>query len=617
MSKTATATLGSATRRSARHAVARTVSYREPTASDTEGSEHLPSLSPAKRKRGAPALDEDDEYGVNILRGAAPVSSESELSSDVSVAGSDEPAPRAKAKKRKSPKKKKARTEKNGEAAVAAAEDAADGTDESPKKKRAPRKKATGEEGASPVKKARKPRGPQPEPVYVIPDVEKKTTNFKGRLGYACLNTILRSRKPADQAIFCSRTCRIDSIKKNGIEWMKELGRQNVKDLIKLIEWNEANNIRFMRMSSEMFPFASHPKYGYSLEYAEAELKAVGELANRLGHRLTTHPGQFTQLGSPRKEVVENAFRDLKYHCEMMDRMGLGKDSVMIIHGGGVYGDKPGSLDRIRESFKKLPKNVADRLVLENDEMCYSAEDLLPLCEELQIPLVFDYHHDSILPSSIPPREIIARANAIFAQRGIRPKQHLSEPRPGAVTVMERRAHADRCQSLPEDLPEDVDLMIEAKDKEQAVLHLYRIYDLQPVNQASLRPPAEVESLQTKGRKSHKPPGGTGRKKAVREGTVEKDEEVKGEDPVVPVEEDVKMEDESEASGKAIDEVEGGENEVKEEDNPEPERRKSGRKTKPRATAAKDSHDKVDNAEEKPKTRKGRGKGKKTMAHDE
>jgi UV DNA damage endonuclease len=113
--------------------------------------------------------------------------------------------------------------------------------------------------------------------------------------------------------------------------------------------------------------------------------------------------------------------------------------------------------------------------------MCYSAEDLLPLCEELSIPLVFDYHHDSILPSSIPPAEIIRRANAIFERRGIRPKQHLSEPRPGAVTVMERRAHADRCQSLPEDLPDDVDLMIEAKDKEQAVLHLYRIYDLQPV----------------------------------------------------------------------------------------------------------------------------------------
>lgn len=81
-----------------------------------------------------------------------------------------------------------------------------------------------------------------------------------------------------------------------------------------------------------MFPFASHPEYGYSLEYCAEELKAAGDLAKKYGHRLTTHPGQFTQLGSPREEVVKNAVRDLTYHAEMIDRMGLGKDSVMIIH---------------------------------------------------------------------------------------------------------------------------------------------------------------------------------------------------------------------------------------------------------------------------------------------
>ncbi|EPQ57158.1 UvdE-domain-containing protein [Gloeophyllum trabeum ATCC 11539] len=272
-----------------------------------------------------------------------------------------------------------------------------------------------------------------------------------------------------------------------------------------------------------MFPFASHPLYGYTLDYCEPELRAVGDLANRLGHRLTTHPGQFTQLGSPKEGVVANAVRDLTYHCEMMDRMGLGRDSVMIIHGGGTYGDKPAALERIKKSVTELlPRNVRERLVLENDEMCYSAEDLLPLCEELDIPLVFDYHHDWINPSSIPPAEIIRRANAIFARRGIKPKQHLSEPRPGAETVMEKRAHADRCQRLPDDLPDDmgmhivfwyrmlslrmgvVDLMIEAKDKEQAVLHLYRIYGLQPVIHANLRPPAEHETKETKGRKSSK-----------------------------------------------------------------------------------------------------------------
>jgi hypothetical protein len=102
--------------------------------------------------------------------------------------------------------------------------------------------------------KARKPRAPKPEPVYEIPEVEKKVlSHAKGvRYGYACLNTVLRNKKPAKDSIFCSRTLRLDTLKKNGADFMKELGRQNIKDLIKLIEWNEENKIRFMRLSSEM-----------------------------------------------------------------------------------------------------------------------------------------------------------------------------------------------------------------------------------------------------------------------------------------------------------------------------------------------------------------------------
>lgn len=66
-----------------------------------------------------------------------------------------------------------------------------------------------------------------------------------------------------------------------------------------------------------MFPFASHPVHGYDLSFADEELKAIGKTARELGVRLTSHPGQFTQLGSPRESVVENAVRDLK--CKLSD----------------------------------------------------------------------------------------------------------------------------------------------------------------------------------------------------------------------------------------------------------------------------------------------------------
>lgn len=81
-------------------------------------------------------------------------------------------------------------------------------------------------------KTQRKPRKPKEPIVYDIPDIpqaEKKMTTFKGRLGYACLNTVLRNKRPAREAIFCSRTLRIDTIKQKGVDYMKELGKQNMR----------------------------------------------------------------------------------------------------------------------------------------------------------------------------------------------------------------------------------------------------------------------------------------------------------------------------------------------------------------------------------------------------
>ena len=119
-----------------------------------------------------------------------------------------------------------------------------------------------------------------------------------------------------------------------------------------------------------MFPYASHETYGYSLEYCAPLLAQVGALAKRYGHRLTMHPGQFTQLGSPRESVVRSSIRELEYHAEMLDRMGVDQDGVMIIHGGGVYGDKAAALARMKNVIQhNLSVRARARLVLENDEV--------------------------------------------------------------------------------------------------------------------------------------------------------------------------------------------------------------------------------------------------------
>ncbi|GJJ07815.1 hypothetical protein Clacol_002020 [Clathrus columnatus] len=323
-----------------------------------------------------------------------------------------------------------------------------------------------------------------------------KTTTFKGRLGYACLNTLMRGLKP--DPVFCSRTCRIDTILKKGLDYVKSLALQNVCDLLKIIEWNEIHNIRFMRISSDLFPFASHGEYGYDISFAKEELQAVGALAKKYNHRLTSHPGQFTQLASPKNNVVTASIRELEYHTKFMDLMGLDKDGVIIVHMGGTYGDKEAALARFKENYQeKLNSNIKARLVLENDEFCYNIEELLPISQELNIPIVIDYHHDWLYPSSRSIAKLIPIVNDVWMRKGIRPKQHLSSPRPGAITIVEKRGHAKRCYTLPEELPNDMDLMIEAKDKEQAVFELYRIYGLHPVDEASWRPEliVDVEEL--------------------------------------------------------------------------------------------------------------------------
>ena len=193
-------------------------------------------------------------------------------------------------------------------------------------------------------------------------------------------------------------------------------------------------------------------------------------------------------MGSPRKEVIENAIRDLNYHAELLDLLRLpeqqDKDAVMILHMGGVFGDKAATLDRFRENYARLAPNVKKRLVLENDDVSWSVHDLLPVCEELNIPMVLDYHHHNIIFDADKLREgtrdimdLYPRIKATWDRKGITQKMHYSEPTPAAITGRQRRKHNPRPATLPP-CPPNMDLMIEAKDKEQAVFELMKTFKL-------------------------------------------------------------------------------------------------------------------------------------------
>lgn len=280
-----------------------------------------------------------------------------------------------------------------------------------------------------------------------------------------------------------SRTCKLQTLKDKGLKYVMSLAEQNLCNIMKILEWNVKNKIYFLRLSSEIFPFASHPDYKYSIEATSPLLKKIGNYAKEHGIRLTMHPGQHTMLSSPHKHVAFNSVLDLKHHAEILDRMGMGPDSVIILHAGGVYNDKQKTLKRLATQFKKLPAGVRKRIVLENDEMSYTIEDLLPISEELQIPLVIDFHHDELNRSTKRAEFYFTRIFRVWNKRQIKPKVHISNSPPGIThndNLIMRRKHSDYIHRLQPSFlklleskyANSVDIMVEAKMKEQAVLQL-------------------------------------------------------------------------------------------------------------------------------------------------
>lgn len=258
-------------------------------------------------------------------------------------------------------------------------------------------------------------------------------------LGYACINTTLRK-----EGIFSSRTLILKTLRKKGRKEAMRLARLNIEDMKKIIEWNEAHGIRVFRMTSNLFPHMGSALIMndrefdevYNLDFARDLLADVGKLARGFGHRLTFHPGQFAQLGSPRPEVVEQTFRDLNLHAAILCAMGLSTrlGSVMIIHGGGVYGDKEATLARWAANFARLPTTTREFVSLENDDVSYAIDDLLPLCERLDIPLTIDFFHHQCNPGPqgadrVFDDDLLDRVIAVWRRRGIKPKCHVSSQR--------------------------------------------------------------------------------------------------------------------------------------------------------------------------------------------
>lgn len=275
------------------------------------------------------------------------------------------------------------------------------------------------------------------------------------RVGYACVNTALPSS---------SRTTRLANATP---ERLRELTAANLDALEAILRWNAAHGIAVFRLSSNLVPLASHPVNDLPWwEEHAGRFAELGALMRAEEMRISTHPGQYTVLGSARPEVVEAALAEVEYQDRLLAAFGLDGSHKIVVHLAGDPG-------RFAAGVERLSAAARGRLVLENDER-WPLDRVLATAGPLGLPVVFDVFHHELAPSAEPlgVREATLLAAATWGPGDGRPEVHFSTQAPGkrpgahAESLDEEafRRFADAVGDLP------LDCIVEVKDKERSAL---------------------------------------------------------------------------------------------------------------------------------------------------
>jgi len=308
-----------------------------------------------------------------------------------------------------------------------------------------------------------------------IPKHTKGSFKIMNRMGYACINMQLSNQKPR---IYTGRSMIKRTFESKGINYASELGLANCKDLFEIIKWNKENGFDFFRITSNLFPWSSEYKLEDMPNHWEicGILGEIGKYVDEHNMRLTSHPGPFNVLTSPHPHVVDNCIKDLSIHGEVFDMMGLSRTpyNKINIHIGGVYGDKVSAMERFCTNFHRLPNSVKSRLTVENDDKAtmYSVKDLYEgvYCK-IGIPIVFDYHHHAFCTGGLSEEDALEVAVSTWPT-DIVPVVHYSESRQREQEddKIRPQAHSDYIIDYIDTYGNEVDIMVEAKAKELAVL---------------------------------------------------------------------------------------------------------------------------------------------------
>lgn len=296
---------------------------------------------------------------------------------------------------------------------------------------------------------------------------------MKIRLGYVALSKTLDD-------ITSSRTITYtEYVKKNYNEnKLLEILESNLDSLKKIIIYNIKNKIHFFRLTSKLVPLATHNevKFDYITPLKDRYIE-IGKLINNNSIRIDTHPDQYAVLNSMDNKIVENTYKILEYHYKILRTLSIKKPIIILHLGSGACGKKA-SITRFINNFNKLPEYIKNCIAVENDDKVYNVKDVLSLCKKLDIPMVLDYHHYVCNNEGEKIEDYLE--DIMKTWKDINPKFHFSSPK--SKLKKEFRSHHDYINStefikfieILKKYGKDVDIMLEAKAKDEALFRLVR-----------------------------------------------------------------------------------------------------------------------------------------------
>lgn len=280
------------------------------------------------------------------------------------------------------------------------------------------------------------------------------------KIGYACLvvgvpDTTMKTTRKANATD----------------ERLTELIQNNLASMENMIDYNIKHGIKMYRISSDIIPFGSDLETN-QLDWVNLfteNLKQLGKKIRDHDIRISMHPGQYTVLNSLDEGVVNRAVVDLEYHTQFLDALEVNDSHKIILHIGGVYGDKDAAKSRFIEVYKRLSDRVRARLIIENDHSLYTISDVLEISEATGAPVVYDNLHNACNPSdpTVSDAEWIKKAKETWKSADGRMKIHYSQQKTGGRLG----AHTDTIYIEPfmafyeEVALLNVDIMLEVKDK--------------------------------------------------------------------------------------------------------------------------------------------------------